>query len=136
MKRIYTVLWVVLTILPILNYLLKPPPPPDFLILFANTLVAGAVGGLLAHDVWTLKVRSWPLVVDVLIYMMFIFGFLALIYLKEAGVWNWNDTHLDFPVFVFLGVPTVAVWITEAKKGVKVYVSARKLIFVKAHDGL
>ena len=136
MKWLYTGLWVLLTILPILNGMLKPSPPADPSILFINTLVAAALGGFIAHDVWKLKVRSWPLAIDILVYAVFILGFLALILLKESGVWNWNDTHLDVPVFVFLAVTTTAVWMTEARKGVKVYLGARQFIFIGAQDGL
>ncbi len=136
MKWLYTALWVLLTILPILNGLLTPPPPADPLILSANTLAATALGGFIAHDVWKLKVRCWPLAIDVLIYAVGILGFLALILLKEAGVWNWNDTHLDVPIFVFFAVSTSAVWITEARKRVKVYLGARQFIFISAQDGL
>lgn len=136
MKWLYTTLWVLLSSLTILNGLLKPPPPTDPLILFTNTLVAAALGGAIAHDVWKLKVRCSPLVIDVLIYVILILGFLALIVLKETGIWNWNDTYLDVPLIVFFAVSTTAVWITEARKGVKVYLSARRFIFISAQDGL
>jgi hypothetical protein len=136
MKWLYTALWVLFTIPPILNGLLKPPPPADPLILFVNILAAIALGGFIAHDVWKLNVRCWPLVIDVLIYAVAILGSLALILLKEAGVWNWNATHLDVPAFVFLAVSTIAVWITEARKSVKVYLGARQFIFISAQDDL
>lgn len=136
MKWLYTALWVLLTSLTILNGLLKPPPPADPLILFMNTLVATVLGVSIAHDVWKLKVRCSPLVIDVLIYVILILGFLALIILKETGIWNWNDIYLDVPLIVFFTVSTTAVWITEARKGVKVYVGARRLIFISAQDGL
>jgi hypothetical protein len=132
MKWLYTTLWVMLAILPVLNGLLKPPPPAEPLILFVNIIAAAAIGGFIAHDVWKLRVRSWPLAIDVLIYAVLLLAFFALILLKEIGVWHWNDTHLDIPLFVFFLVTTTTVWITERKKGVKVYLGARKLIFISA----
>jgi hypothetical protein len=130
MKWLYTTLWVMLAILPVLNGLLKPPPPAEPLILFVNIIAAAAIGGFIAHDVWKLRVRSWPLAIDVLIYAVLILAFFTLILLKEIGVWHWNDTHLDIPLFVFFLVTTTTVWITEQKKGVKIYLGARKLIFI------
>lgn len=136
MKWVYTALWALLTILPILSALFKAPPPADPLILFTNTLAATSLGGFIAHDVWKLKVRYWPLAIDVLIYAIVILGVLALILFKETGVWNWNDTHLDVPVFALFAISTTAVWITEARKGVKIYLGARRLMFIGAQDGL
>jgi peptidoglycan/LPS O-acetylase OafA/YrhL len=136
MKWLYTALWVLLTIMQILSGALPPPPPADPLILFTNIIVAAALGGFIAHDLWKLKVRYWPLAIDILIYAVFILGFLALISLKEAGVWNWNDTHLDVPLFVFFAVSTVAAWITENRKDVKIYFRARRFLFISTKNDL
>lgn len=90
----------------------------------------------MAHDLWKLKVRHWPLVIDILIYAVFFLGLLTLMFLKETGTWNWNNTHLDVPLFVLFTVSTTAAWITEKRKEVKIYLGARGFLFIRAQNDL
>jgi hypothetical protein len=135
-KWLFGGLWLTLTVLPLFNALLVPPPAPDVWILVLNSVLALSLGAFLARDMWRLKVRRSPLIVDVLLYAVVLGGVVLLIVVKETKLFVWNSLHLDLPVFLLLGTCAVAAWVTEATKGVRIYVGARHLIFVGQKDGL
>lgn len=131
-KWLFGGLWVALTLLPALNALLQPRPSPDGLVLAVNCSLAAAVGGFVARDMWRLKERRSPLWVDIGIYVLVFGGLALLIAFKETGMLVWNDLHLDIPVSLLMGIIAAAAWITEAKKKVRVYVTARSMAYVDA----
>jgi hypothetical protein len=135
-KWIFGGLWAVLTLLSILNGILTPPPEPNWAVLLLNSVIAIAVVGLIGREMWLLKVRHAPLIVDIAIYVAVIGGLIALMFVKETGVYVWNDLHLDVPIFLLMGGLAITAWFTESKKGVRVYVGARNLIFTRNDVGL
>lgn len=135
-KWVFGGLWLALTVLPLLNALLVLPPAPDVGILLLNSLLALGLGAFLARDMWRLKVRRSPLVVDVLLYAVVLGGVVLLVVVKETRLFVWNSLHLDVPIFLLIGTAAVAAWVTEAKKGVRIYVGARHFIFFGQKDGL
>ena len=134
-KWVFGALWLMLTMLPLLNALFVAPPAPDPWILVANSLLAMAIGIFVARDMWLLKVRRSPLAVDVLAYVLVLGGLAFLIVGKETKSFDWNSLHLDVPIFFLMGAATLGAWITEARKGVRIYVGARHLVFVNATHG-
>ena len=135
-KWLFGGLWLMLTLLPLLNMLFVVPPAPNPWTLFVNVLLAVAVGVFIARDIWLLRIRKSPLVVDVLLYTLVLGGIGGLIIAKETKVLDWNSLHLDIPIFFLLGVVTLTAWLTEKRKAVRVYVGARHLLFVGGKDGL
>jgi hypothetical protein len=135
-KWLFGGLWIALTVLPTLNALLVPRPTPSYLVLGANTVLAISIAAFMARDIWQLRVRRFPLWVDIMLYVSVIGGLAALIVVKEAGIWVWNDLHLDIPVFLLMGVLALTSFATEWKKRVRVYVGARQLHFVDDSVGL
>ena len=135
-KWVFGGLWVLLTVLPLLNALLVPPPSPDMGVLALNSLLAFGFAAFLARDMWLLRVRRWPLIVDLLLYAIVFGGLVFLIIAKETKWYEWNSLHLDVPIFVLMGSVALAAWITESKKAVRIYVGARHFIFVDGKDGL
>jgi hypothetical protein len=79
-----------------------------------------------------LKVRRFTLLVDVIAYAVALGGVGFLIVANEINFYEWNFLLLDFSVVLLMGTVTVAAWITERKKMVRVYFGTRHLIFV--HD--
>jgi hypothetical protein len=135
-KWVFAGLWLLLTALPLLNALLVPPSPPSMAVLALNSALALGIGGFIARDMWLLKVRRSPLIVDVLLYATVLGGLAFLIVAKETKFYEWNSLHLDVPTFVLMGIAAVAAWVTEAKKAVRIYIGARHFIFIDANDGL
>lgn len=135
-KWIFSGLWLTLTVLPLLNALLVPPPTPKVGTLLLNSLLALGLGAFLARDMWRLKVRRSPLIVDALLYAVVVGGVVLLIVVKETKLFVWNSLHLDIPIFFLMGTAAVGAWVTEVKKGVRIYVGARHFIFVGRKDGL
>jgi hypothetical protein len=93
------------------------------------------VGGFIARDMWLLKVRRFPLMVDVVLYVLVLGGLGFLIVGKETKFFEWNSLHLDIPISFLMGAASLGAWMTEARKNVRIYVGARHLVFVKATDG-
>jgi hypothetical protein len=135
-KWVFGSLWLMLTALGLLNTFFVPPAAPSISVLVLNSLLALALAGYLARDMWLLKVRRSPLILDVLVYTIGLGGLVFLIVLKETKLYVWNELHLDVPAFLLIGTVAVAAWITEAKKAVRIYVGARHFIFVSATDNL
>ena len=135
-KWLFGGLWLALTILPALNALLQPRPTPNYLILAANTVLAISIAAFVGRDIWQLRVRRFPLWVDIALYASVIGGLASLIVVKEAGIWVWNDLYLDIPVFLLMGALAMVSFATESKKRVRVYVGARQLYFVDDTVGL
>ena len=135
-KWVFGALWLMLTVLPMLNAFLIPPPSPNMGILLLNSFVALGVAALIARDMWLLKVRRSPLIVDILVYAIALGGFAFLIVLKETKLYVWNSIYLDVPIFMLMGTVAIAAWVTEAKKATRIYFGARNFMFVDAKDGL
>lgn len=135
-KLLFGGLWVLLTVLPLLNALLEPPTMPNVGVLLFNSFLALGFSAFLARDMWLMKVRRSPLIVDICLYVIIVGGLVFLIVLKESGLYVWNDLHLDVPVFLLMGSLALAAWMTEAKKAVRVYIGARHFIFVHEENGL
>jgi hypothetical protein len=94
--------------------------------IFAGSAVAWVIG----RDIWALRVRHSPLWVDIAMYILVLGGLGGAIFLREAGIYVWNTVYLDAFV-VWLCVQVVAIaWATEKTKRVRVYLGARRLVFV------
>ena len=135
-KWVFGGLWVMLTLLPVLIALLILPPPPSIGVLILNSVFALGLAAFLARDMWRLKVRRSPLLVDILLYTVALGGLVFLIVVKETKVYEWNSLHLDVPIFLLMGAVALAAWITETKKAVRIYVGSRHFIFVDGKDDL
>jgi hypothetical protein len=129
-KKVFTGMCAALAFLTAFNFLLKPPPAPDAVILALNCALALGLGVFIGRDIWLLKVRRSPLAVDILLYAVMIGGAAALVAVKELGIYDWNSLHLDLPMILVLGVPAALAWLTEARKRVRVYFGARQFVFV------
>lgn len=134
--RVYSLLPTVILFMSALNAMLKPPPAPDSLLFLAILSIASFLAWLVARDIWLLRVREHPLWIDVFSYVVVLGGLTVLIFLRESRIYVWNTIYLD-ALFVWCSVPiAVVAWLTEKRKGVRVYIGARKLRFIHANAGL
>jgi len=132
-KRVYSLLPAIILVLSILSAMLKPPLAPDGLVLLAILSIASLLAWFVARDIWFLRVRENPLWIDVLCYVVPLGGLAALIFLRESHIYVWNTIYLDV-LIVWCSVPiAVVAWLTEKRKGVRIYIGARKLRFDHAN---
>ena len=134
--RVFSLLPAIILSLSILNAMLVPTPAPEGPYLLAILSIASLLSWVVARDIWLLRVRQGPLWIDVLCYVVVLGGLAVLIYLRESRIYVWNTIYLD-ALFVCFAVPiAVAAWLTEKRKGVRIYIGARRIRFVHAHAGL
>jgi len=134
--RVFSVLPTVILLISVLSASLMPQPAPNGPLLLVFLLIASFVAWLPARDIWALRVRQLPLWLDVAGYVFALGGLAVLIGLRESKIFVWNMIYLD--AFFFWCTATIAcvTWITERRKGVRVYIGARRLKFVYARAGL
>ena len=139
MKADFRVSWgfgtlgTLLLVLKVLDrYSPKPEPTPDPLILATWSCLALLVAALMARDIWTLKVRRFPLWFDLLVYLIGLGGLAWFIYLKETTHPSLSMGHVDVPAMLIMFPVAAVAAFTEKKKGVRVYQGLRTLIFKPA----
>lgn len=118
----------------VFNRMLKPLPAPDTLSLLGILSIASLLAWITARDIWFLRDRVSPLWVDIFVYVIALGTLAAIIFLRESGIYVWDTIYLD-ALFIWYSVSIAAVsWITEKRKGVRIYIGARKYRFVNASD--
>ena len=118
-----------LTLLGFAELLLTSRPSPSVTVLTLICVVVLGLAGLISCDIWNLTVRRFPLWVDVLIYAAVFSALGAYIYARETGIATWSSLYIDLPLVLLFATVTVVAAITEAKKSVRVYFTARTLLF-------
>ena len=113
--------------------MLEPPPAPDSLSLLAILLLASLLAWFCARDIWFLRNRVSPLWIDVIGYVVTLGGLAALIYLRESRIYVWNSIYLEALIVWYSVSMAVVAGLTEKRKGMLVYLGARKLRFVHAN---
>jgi hypothetical protein len=103
---------------------------PDIIVIAAGALGL-TLGAFAARPVWRLSAKVTSRTMAVVLAVATAFSFSGLIYLRESGLWPWplaaGDALLLCASIVLVPV-TIA---TERIHGVKVYLSARSLRFVR-----
>jgi hypothetical protein len=133
---IFSFLPAIIIFLSIFKAILKPPSTPNSLYLLALWSIATLLAWIVGRDIWALRVRVWPGWIEALLYTVSLGGLAVLIFLRESGIYVWNTIYLDVP-FVWCSVLiAVVAWLTEKRKGVRVYLGARRLRFVHASSSV
>ena len=101
----------------------------ELLALALPTLVGTLLGLLSARDIWNLVVRRNPLWKDLLFAALVFAVLLALILLREFGVWVWSFAAGDALALSLLATMAVVTSVTEHTKRVRVYAFARHFAF-------
>jgi hypothetical protein len=131
-KWVFGALCLLLAVLTVPKVMLHTAAEPDWAVLLINCVAATSVGAFVARDMWLLKSRLAPLIVDIAIYVIGLGGLFSLFFLRETGLFVWNPLHLEIPAVLTFGIIAAVAWLTESRKRVRIYVGARQLVFVKA----
>src|SRR5688572_26639858 len=100
------------------RYSPKPEPAPDTLILAARSCLALLIAALMARDIWNLKVRTLPLWLDILVYVVSLSSLALFIYLKETTYTSLSMGYVDVPAMLIMFPVAAVAALTERKKGV------------------
>jgi hypothetical protein len=106
-------------------------PPSEILKLLLPALAGVAFGLLFSRDIWNLVVRRNPMWKDLLAGVLAIAAPVALIYLRESGIWLWSFASGDALAFSFLATMALVTVLTERRSQVRIYASTRNFTFVQ-----
>ncbi len=88
------------------------------------------LGALFSRDIWRLTVRRNPLWKDLLAVAIAVAVFIALVLLREFGVWLWSFAAGDALALSMLATMAVVTALAERMKKVRVYAFARHFAYV------
>ena len=91
---------------------------------------ATALGLYLGADIRNLRDHQDPLWKDLALYAFAIFFFVAAVIARESGIWIWQFAFVDVFFVVLCTTLTAISLITERRNRVRVYLFARRLVFV------
>lgn len=95
-------------------------------------LTGVSLGLLFSRDIWKLVVRRNPLWKDLLAVAITVAVFIALVLLREFGIWLWSFAAGDALALSMLATMAVVTALTERTKRVRVYAFARHFAFEHA----
>lgn len=114
----------------LMQYFIDKPYSANWTNLCVSILIGSAVAWVIGRDIWALRVRHSPLWLDIAMYSLVLGSLGAAIFLRETGIYVWNTAYLD-AFFVWLCAQIVIIAsVTEKSKRVRVYLGARRLVFV------
>jgi len=100
----------------------------------AGVLVAASVGVLLgvllARDIWFLIPRHPPVWQVLLALFIALAAVGAAIALRESGLWQWTFAQGDALMTMWCLTIAIAAGLTERRRNVRVYLSARHYLFI------
>jgi hypothetical protein len=102
----------------------------ELLNLLLPALTGVAFGLLFSRDIWKLVVRCNPVWKDWVFGILAITVLVALIYLRESGIWRWSFASGDALALSLLVTMALVTVLTEHRKHVRVYAFARHFTFV------
>ena len=109
---------------------LRPPVVVEPLAMLCAWLGASVLGWLIASDIWRLRVQRRPLWEEIVAVIVGVGVVSVMIWLHASGILVWNMIYVGFFGGWLAALIAIVAWVTEAKKGVRVYYDGRTLVFI------
>lgn len=136
LKWYYIVLLIVLVGLVILDMTRTPPVRANPFLVAPLTALGLALGSRFARDIWLMRVKVHSPWVRPARWLALLAGAVMLFYWNESGDPKIYSPDIFLPFSAYLAVATAATWVTERRKGVRVYIGRRSLLFEESQPRL